>query len=892
MRTLLFVFFAIAVVLSAQAPSFPVVPPTGGGGGGASAWGDIGGSLSNQTDLQSALDTKMPASPTTTVTKDDSLDFAVIYSQAATAHRSIILSNLLKSLTLTNMSSLYGSPVAWAPGATVGFGLRVDVGGAYPAVSLSPDQINYSIGGNLTVPGSSTYAGGGVAVGAHVNGGSSITGLIGVKGWAGAGTSNASGVWGGNFTGDSCDQPSGYTTGVGNCRSGALAYVVAIEATNNNHNASVTRNANVTLTRAGSQRGVTDAGILAPEVVGSAAKMGYVVQAERNSAQYFARAGTVGTGNNQTSLAYHMIARDSGGTERIATLDATANGDPRIGAPSGRAVQFVDLGSGSIVALSPGSFSVGSGFVKTSAGTLSHGTIADADVPDTITLSNITQVTNRSHTNLTDTGTNTHAQIDTHIGIAATSASTLSTDLPVLGSANNRTLKSGTRTGNTTEYGTWTGTKTAGKQVTLDANGNLTNSPYDAGVTGGGGGALPIDAEVTNSTTLTVSCLSATHADCNIRDATGTIYDFLDLTDTVTIGGSATYTGFVYESGGAIVYGYNGGTATCGAGLTCTSGITAFPANTVPLWQVSVVSGALGTATSYRAPLQGRKAYTASGCVSVDDSGTTTLIDASACGGGSSVPAAGSDYAPATGGFDVASYREDFYIWNATTMTWSTAGTCSGLGVMNSENNHPGMIKLGSGTSSGNICESFPTIVTNGHGIWGTMGSTGAYTRHEHHLLFRTDATATNVAYSVGLVKGAGGSALPGSAAASLIVFRVDTNATTTCTTGATSIPANRWHFAMRHNNGSWHCIDTASDASTLDIANSTWYEPAIWSTTPGTVNFGVKVNGAAMKLYGSSSTGITTDTLKPSFIVQTQTGATKVMDIDAYSGVMRGLSR
>ena len=46
--------------------------------------------------------------------------------------------------------------------------------------------------------------------------------------------------------------------------------------------------------------------------------------------------------------------------------------------------------------------------------------VSDLEVADDITLTNITQITNRSHTNLTDIGTNSHDSIDTHI--AATTA--------------------------------------------------------------------------------------------------------------------------------------------------------------------------------------------------------------------------------------------------------------------------------------------------------------------------------------------------------------------------------------------------------------------------------------------------------------------------------------
>ena len=56
-----------------------------------------------------------------------------------------------------------------------------------------------------------------------------------------------------------------------------------------------------------------------------------------------------------------------------------------------------------------------SGIVKATVGALSAAALTDADIPDTITLTNITQITNRSHASLSDIGSLSHATIDSYL---------------------------------------------------------------------------------------------------------------------------------------------------------------------------------------------------------------------------------------------------------------------------------------------------------------------------------------------------------------------------------------------------------------------------------------------------------------------------------------------
>jgi hypothetical protein len=254
-------------------------------------------------------------------------------------------------------------------------------------------------------------------------------------------------------------------------------------------------------------------------------------------------------------------------------------------------------------------------------------------------------------------------------------------------------------------------------------------------------------------------------------------------------------------------------------------------------------------------------------------------------------------YAPGANDTDVFSERQEFTRYNGATDPWSVtgSGTCASasLGIA-AENGHPGLIKLTTGIVATNACVYYYTVAPNTIGMMPPIGTGGVFDSYVSRFIFRSNVVA-NAQLAVNLETGLSSGATPGTQQANeIITFRVDNSATTTCATGATSVPAGRWHFAMRTGGGAtWHCIDTALDASTLAVAANTWYEAVFWSTAPGTVNFGVKVAGAAIRAYGSANVAaIPTTALKPSFAITTLNTTAKSMDVDFWSGVITGLVR
>lgn len=103
-------------------------------------------------------------------------------------------------------------------------------------------------------------------------------------------------------------------------------------------------------------------------------------------------------------------------------------------------------------------------------------------------------------------------------GTIASSAA-LTANNPVIGGGSGAAPSTGTRSGNTTEFGTTTGAKTTGQQLAFDASGNIIASTSATGFTIQNEGTPVTKRDVLNFTGATVDCVDnpgSTRTDCTI----------------------------------------------------------------------------------------------------------------------------------------------------------------------------------------------------------------------------------------------------------------------------------------------------------------------------------------------------------------------------------------
>lgn len=179
--------------------------------------------------------------------------------------------------------------------------------------------------------------------------------------------------------------------------------------------------------------------------------------------------------------------------------------------------------------------------------------LSDASVPNNITITNLNQVTNRSHTDLSDIGTNTHAQIDNHI------SSTLNPHLVTLNQLGNPTTNK-TFTMGSYEVG-WAFTNPSGGMYfgwEGDASENLFRLDQNTGNPGGGTHLLDLDASDADILPLSITGANDTSIIANgyiLGEWRGTAIGNSFITNTLT---GKSYNGVTLTNGYAATLFLNG----------------------------------------------------------------------------------------------------------------------------------------------------------------------------------------------------------------------------------------------------------------------------------------------------------------------------------------------
>lgn len=176
-------------------------------------------------------------------------------------------------------------------------------------------------------------------------------------------------------------------------------------------------------------------------------------------------------------------------------------------------------------------------------------------------------------------------------------------------------------------------------------------------------------ATATSTTTLSIGAACSTSTPCNVRFG-ALVYSFAGGATATISGGSGL--AFIYiSSAGVLTVGSNV-TVSCGAGCVAQSGVTAFPADSIPLFTWSATNGTWDAngGADQRAFLSSKSVSVGVGITSTETSGKTQLsADTSVIGLRTAAPATSTTACTAGSWATDGSY---FYLCTSTNV-WARA---------------------------------------------------------------------------------------------------------------------------------------------------------------------------------------------------------------------------
>lgn len=322
------------------------------------------------------------------------------------------------------------------------------------------------------------------------------------------------------------------------------------------------------------------------------------------------------------------------------------------------------------------------------------------------------------------------------------------------------------------------------------------------------------------------------------------VYRFTDLATQVTtvpevVVSAGTGTAHIYlsRSGGIMVGAPSGVTATCANGCTVASNVSAFPADSIPLYTWGATGGVWDAAgTDYRAP-HGREVLTSGPGITLTKAGGTVNIEAAT-------------FEPT----ETASFwlREEFCAGDTAdgaigNLNWRRAA--SGTGSYSypvGESNHPCLFQFGTGSTANNYVSL--NLAASGQ----PLADLSASASWEAVWVFRLVET-TNLRLRIGF------NASSGSSTSDYFGVRAHTDV------------ATKFQL-VSFNSGSGTPVDTGVSI------NADWHKVRMRSTTTGEVL--ISFDGGSE----TSFTGMSAAAMSPVAFLETLTAATRSVIVDFFA--------